>query len=247
MLGRPSTYPCAVTDCCSTDPKAIGRAFRWVRARQEPGQQMLLWVPQKNAIDDNPELEAISRLPGVSVGTSRGRSAPGWREGPVLGMWAYTEDLAKIPFGRPTALCIVPWDSDRLEGWVRAVDAEVLGDGHDWQSLSWERAGLDPIVARGLDHLTFTINHSNSIRAGYERRDVVSVLLALHDAGFTLPAEALRSQALRYGWEAGNANHLASYCAQIGRGSRPRFPGRAVLRPDIVDLWRNDVLSAGSV
>lgn len=247
MIEQSNNYPCAVTDSSSTDPSAIGRALRWVRAHRHTGQLVLLWVPQKNTIDNNPEVEAISRLPDVVTGTSRGRSAPGWREGPVLGMWMYTEDLARMPYGRPTALCMVPWAPERLEGWVRAVDAEVLGDGRDWQSLSWEGAGFDPVVARGLEILTATINHSNSIRAGYERRDAVSVLLALHDAKFALPAEALRSWALRHGWEAQNANHLADYCAQIERGSRPRFPGRAVLRPDIVDLWRNDVLSAGSI
>lgn len=247
MLGQPRTYPCAVTDSSSTDPKAIARAFHWVHTRRKPGQQILLWVPQKNAIDDNPDVEAISRLPDVVTGTSRGRSAPGWREGPVLGMWMYTDDLAQMPYGRPTALCIVPSLPDRLEGWVRAVDAELLGGGRDWQSPSWDGAGLDPVVARGLESLTSTINHSNSIRAGYERRDVVSALLALHDAGFALPAEALQSAALRHGWEAQNANHLADYCGQINRGSRPRFPGPAALRPDIVDLWRNDALSAGSI
>ncbi|AMY20309.1 MULTISPECIES: hypothetical protein [Nocardiaceae] len=89
--------------------------------------------------------------------------------------------------------------------------------------------------------MTLVINHSNTIKAGYEKRDVVGVLLALRDAGYSLPAEGVRSWAIGHGWRAANANHLADYCNQIERGSRPRFTGPAALRPDLVDTWRDEV------
>ncbi|AWG97165.1 MULTISPECIES: hypothetical protein [Rhodococcus] len=241
MFEKQPDYPCAVTNSSSADPTAIERAFRWVRQRKQPGQKILLWTPQKSNIRNDRQVEAISRHPDVLVGTSRGRFSSGWYEGPVLGMWQDTEDLAKMPIGRPTAMCIVPWVPERLAGWVRAVDAEILGDGRDWQLTTSAGQGLDPVVVRGMESITLLINHSNTIKAGYEKRDVVSALLALHDAGYELPAEAIQSWALGHGWRAQNANHLADYCAQINRGSRPRFTGAGALRPDIVALWRDEV------
>lgn len=241
MFEKEHDYPCAVTNSSSGDPTAVALAFRWVRQHKQPGQKILLWTPLKSNIRNDRLVEAISREPDVVVGTSRGRTSSGWYEGPVLGMWQYTEDLAKMPFGRPTAMCIVPWVPERLAGWVRAVDAEILGDGRDWQTDAPQDQTLDPVVVRGLESMTLVINHSNTIKAGYEKRDVVSILLALRDAGYDLPAEEIQSWALGHGWRAKNANDLADYCNQINRGSRPRFTGTAALRPDIVALWRGEV------
>lgn len=241
MFETERDYPCAVTNSSAGDPAAIERAFRWVRQHKQSGQKILLWLPQKSNICNDRQVEVISRQSDVVVGTSRDRFASDWSEGPVLGMWQHTEDLAKMPIGQPTAMCIVPWVSKRLAGWVRAVDAEILGDGRDWQLSAPEGLDLDPVVVRGLESVTLVINHGNTIKAGYEKRDVVSALLALHDAGYDLPPEAVQSWALGNGWRAENTNHLAEYCDQIARGSRPRFTGAAALRPDIVALWRDEV------
>lgn len=242
MFENEHDYPCAVTNSSAGDSTAIGLAFHWVRQRKQPGQKILLWTPQKSNISHNRQVEAISREPDVVVvGTSRGRNSSGWYEGPVLGMWHDTEDLAKIPIGRPAAMCIVPWVPERLAAWVRAVDAEILGDGRDWQTDT-PAENLDPVVVRGLESMTLIINHSNMIKAGYEKRDVVSILLALHDAGYDLPAEAIHTWALGHGWHAQNANHLTDYCNQINRGSRPRFRGASALRSDIVAVWRNELV-----
>lgn len=67
--------------------------------------------------------------------------------------------------------------------------------------------------------MTLIINHSNTINAGYEKRDVISILLALHDAGYDLPAEAIQAWALGHVWRTQNANHLTDYCTQIKRGA----------------------------
>jgi len=241
MFENERDYPCAVTNSSAGDPTAIGLAFHSVRQRKQPGQKILLWTSQKSNISNNRQVKAISRERDVVVGTSRGRNSSGWSEGPALGMWHDTEDMAKVPLGQPTAMCMVPWISDRLAAWVRAVDAEILGDGRDWQTDTLA-GNLDPVVIHALKSMTLIINHSNTINAGYEKRDVISILLALHDAGYDLPAEAIQAWALGHGWRTQNANHLTDYCTQIKRGGRPRFRGASALRPDIVAVWRNELV-----
>ena len=123
MFEREHDYPCAVTNSSAGDPKAIALAYRWVRQHQQPGQTILLWTPQKSNITRDRQVEAISRQRDVVVGTSRGQYASAGSEGPVLGLWHDTEDFARMPNSRPTAMCTVPWVPKRLAGWVRAVSA----------------------------------------------------------------------------------------------------------------------------
>lgn len=111
--------------------------------------------------------------------------------------------------------------------------------GESWSGSDDQH--LDPVVVRGLEDMTLVVDHRNTIEAGYEKRDVVNILLALHDAGYDLPAEAIRSWALGCGWRPANANHLADYCKQIGSGTRPQLTGSRTLRPDLVDIWRDEV------
>ncbi|MFB9781525.1 hypothetical protein [Rhodococcus baikonurensis] len=117
MFENERDYPCAVTNSSAGDPTAIGLAFHSVRQRKQPGQKILLWTSQKSNISNNRQVKAISRERDVVVGTSRGRNSSDWSEGPALGMWHDTEDMAKVPLGQPTAMCMVPWISDRLAAW----------------------------------------------------------------------------------------------------------------------------------
>ncbi len=49
-----------------------------------------------------------------------------------------------------------------------------------------------PRRRRSLKGLTLTVNHNNTIAAGYEKDTVVSALLALHDASIPMDGEAVQ-------------------------------------------------------
>lgn len=245
MFGRRHDYACAVTNSSARDTTAIAAAYSWVRDRQRPGEQILLWTHLKGNLSHDPLVERIARERDVVVATERDHGAR-WVGGPILGLWMDTEDLAKLPYRQPTAMCIVPWVPSRLAGWVRAVNAEILGDGRDWAVGGSTDRDLDPVVVRGLETMTLLVNQSNTVSAGYEKDVVVAVLLTLHDAGYPLPSAGLQSWALANGWRGGNANELAKYCSRINAGSRPRARRRNLLRPDALSSWRTAVAEAST-
>jgi hypothetical protein len=94
------------------------------------------------------------------------------------------------------ALCVITWNEDAIRPWVSAVRPTVLGDRSAWEDLTPE---LDPVVAEAIKSLTLTVNHNNTISAGFEKDMVVSSLLALHDAGIRMDGEAMQGWTLANG------------------------------------------------
>lgn len=65
---------------------------------------------------------------------------------------------------------------------------------------------------------------------GFEKEQVVGVLLMLHDAGILLGADVMQGWALTNGWSGKNPGRLSVYARDINAGKRPRT--RSVLRAD---------------
>jgi hypothetical protein len=92
------------------------------------------------------------------------------------------------------------------------------------------------VVLEAMKSLTLTINHNNTISAGFEKDAVVSTLLALHDAHIPIDGEAMQAWALTHGWSGKNPQRLATYVQDVGAGKRPCC-SRA-LRADYIDHLR---------
>jgi hypothetical protein len=133
-------------------------------------------------------------------------------------------------------LCIITWNADRIRPWVTQMRPDILGDGSDWEDLTPE---LDPVVIEAMKSLTLTINHNNTIAAGYEKDDVVSVLRALHDAGIPMDGDAMQGWALAHGWSGKNPAQLAKYVKEIDSGKRPRC--NRVIRSNYIEHPREGV------
>lgn len=135
--------------------------------------------------------------------------------------WPHPTDISEFlryNSHQVTALCVIAWGEDELLSWVSAARPELLG-----KTTSWDMGDqLDPVVEAAMRNVTESINHNNTITGGYDKDDVVSALLALHDAGYTLDAKALEGWAVANGWSGRNPAHLADYAQRIMRGSRPR-------------------------
>lgn len=138
------------------------------------------------------------------------------------------------------ALCVITWYDDGIRPWVTATKATVLGDGSAWEGLSPD---LDPVVVEALKGLTLTINHNNTISAGFEKDQVVSVLLALRDARTPMDGEAMQGWALANGWSGKNPRRLAEYVRDINAGKRPR--SKSAIRADYVDVLRERFETGG--
>jgi hypothetical protein len=100
----------------------------------------------------------------------------------------------------------------------------------------------DPVVVEAMKSLTLTINHNNTIAAGYEKDDVVGVLLALHDAGIPMDGDAMQGLALAHGWSGKNPALLANYVKDINNGKCPRCS--RVIGAEYVDHLRG-LVAAG--
>lgn len=233
MFHREADYPTAVT---SPDDSGLRAGFRWCVAHMEPGDHVVVWTHLKGNLGNNALLQSfVSGHSDVDHVTARGGAYMS-RPGPVLMAWADPNDVAEFTRGNGNhirALCVVSWVEDRLRPWVSAVKPELLGDTEAWLE---QTPPLDPVVEEGLKSLTLTINHNNTIAAGYEKDDVVSVLLVLHDAGYELDGPALAAWAIAHGWTGRNPAQLEKFVSAINRGSRPRTRRR--IREDYIDYLR---------
>ncbi|MFH9236515.1 hypothetical protein ACH4KO_08490 [Streptomyces anulatus] len=233
MFDRDVTYPCAVA---SYDAEGVGAAIDWCCERMEDGDTLTVWTSLKSNLSNCSELEQlVSRHSNVEHITGRGGGFIRGN-GPVLMAWPDMADIGKLAqYGghHIRALCVITWNEDEIRPWVTAVRPSILGDGSAWEELTPE---LDPVVVEALKSLTLTVNHNNTISAGYEKDMVVTCLLALHDAGIPMDAEAMQGWALAHGWSGKNPERLAKYVEDINAGKRPRC--RPMLRPDYVDSLR---------
>jgi hypothetical protein len=154
--------------------------------------------------------------------------------------WPDMDDIGKlVRYGHGIrAICVITWNADGIRSWVTAMKPDILGDGSDWKTPSAE---LDPIVMEALRSLTLTVNHNNTISAGFEKDQVVGVLLALRDARIPMDADAMQGWALAHGWAGKNPERLAQYVRDINGGKRPRV--RHVLRTDYIDYLRQKLAS----
>jgi len=118
---------------------------------------------------------------------------------------------------------------------------DVLGDGSDWENLSPEP---DPGVVEALKSLTLTVNHNNTISVGFEKDQVVGVLLALHDAHVPIDADAMQGWAPRL--------RLVGQQPRAARRVRPRHqqreasPDPAGVKSDFVNRMRELTTTKGA-
>ena len=229
MFATTNDYPCAVTD---GDDHGLAVGLQWCVDHMEEGDTLTLFVPLKSSLRDSDLLRQWASYRDVDVVTSRGTSFI-HSSGPILAVWPDMDDLGKITRSgnRVRALCVAAWVEEWIRPWVSATQAEVLGDAEAWRDVAPPR--LAPVVLEAMKGLTRTINHNNTISAGFEKDQVVSVLLALCHAGYDLDGEAMQGWALANGWTGGNPQRLAKYVTDINNGKRPR--ARSVLRHDYID------------
>jgi hypothetical protein len=188
MFSSTTDWPKAIA---SHDENGMDTAIAWCVEHLGEGETLTVWTHLKSNLANNNVLDQlVARHSNVQHVTRRGGG--GLRQpGPVLMAWANMDDIADLlRFGanHVTALAVVTWDDEALRPWVAAAAPAILGDPSPWTDLV---VALDPLVAAALDDLTNSINHNNTISGGYEKEDVVSTLLSLHDAEIALNPEAM--------------------------------------------------------
>jgi hypothetical protein len=234
MFDRDVDYPTAVA---SYDDEGVAAAIQWCIQHMEDGDTLSVWTSLKSNLRNCAELERlVQRHRDVEHITGRGHGTPSGT-GPVLMAWADMDDigeLARYSHGI-RALCVITWNEDRIRPWVTATNPDILGDGTVWEGISPDLE-LDPVVLEALKGLTLTVNHNNTISAGFEKDQVVGVLLALRDARISMDADAMQGWALANGWSGKNPERLAQYVRDISGGKRPRT--RSGIRADYVDVLR---------
>ncbi|MCE7010025.1 hypothetical protein LWC34_45545 [Kibdelosporangium philippinense] len=231
MFDRDVNYPTAVA---SYDDEGVDAAIDWCCEHLEDGDILTVWTSLKSNLRNCSQLEQlVVRHSNVEHVTGRGGGFVHGR-GPVLMAWADMDDIGKLTrYGgqRIRALCVITWNDDAIRPWVSAVRPTVLGDDSAWKDLT---PALDPVVVEAMKRLTQTVNHNNTISAGFEKDMVVSTLLALHDAEVRMDGEAIQGWALANGWSGKNPERLAQYVKDINAGKRPRC--RRVLRADYIEV-----------
>lgn len=239
MFDHDADYPTAVA---SYDDEGIAAAIEWSAGHLHDGDTLSMWTSVKSNLPNCAELEQfVQRHRDVVHITGRGGGMPAG-SGPVLMAWPDMDDIGELArFSRGIrALCVITWNADRIRPWVTAMKPDILGDGSDWENLTPEP---DPVVIEALKSLTLTVNHNNTISAGFEKDQVVTALLALHDAHVPMDADAMQGWALAHGWSGKNPERLAQYVRDINSGKRPW--AKQMLNPGFVDRMRERAMANG--
>lgn len=233
VFDRERYYPTAVA---SYDEHGVDAAIEWCIEHMQEDDTLTVWTSLKSNLSNCRKLERlVDRHSNVEHVTGRG-GAFVRGNGPVLMAWADMDDIGKLVQNGGhgiRALCVIAWNENGIRPWVSAVHPTVLGDASAWDELTPE---LDPIIVEALKGLTLTVNHKNTIAAGFEKDMVVSALLALHDARIPMRSESVQGWVIANGWSGKNPQHLAKYVNDIHAGKRPRSSW--VLRPDYIDTLR---------
>ncbi len=236
MLDRSTDYPTAVA---SYADEGVDAAIDWCCEHLEDGDTLTVWTSLKSNLQDCLRLEQlVVQHSNVEHVTRRG-GAFVRGNGPVLMAWAGMDDIGDlIQFNnhKIRALCIITGDEDAIRPWVSAVRPAILVDASAWEDLTPD---LDPVVVEAMKDLIQMVNRGNTISAGTDKEIVVSILLALHDAGVSMDGEMMQGWALANGWSGTNPAHLARYVEGINAGGRPR--SNRVIRADYVDQLRRQV------
>lgn len=230
MFDRDVDYPTAVA---SYDDEGVAAAIKWCIQHMEDGDTLSVWTSLKSNLENCAELERlVQRHRDVEHITGRGRGMPSGA-GPILMAWADMDDIGKlVRYSHGIrALCVITWNEHGIRPWVTAMKPDILGDGSAWEDLSSDLE-LDPVVVEALKGLTQTMNHNNTISAGFEKDQVVGVLLALRDARIPMDADSMQGWVLANGWSGKNPERLAQYVRDINGGKRPR--SRSAIRADYV-------------
>ena len=178
MFDLTTDYPKAVA---SYDDEGLDAAIEWCVGHAADGDVVSVWTSLVSNLKNCTKLERfVNRYSDVEHVTGRGFSMPS--PGPVLMAWPRMDGIGELLRFAPRirALCVLTWDEDEIRPWVTAAQPEILGDGSAWDKL---KDPLDPVVLEALKSVTLTINLNNTIKAGYEKDDVVGVLRALYESG----------------------------------------------------------------
>lgn len=240
MFDHDVDYPTAVA---SSDDEGVAAAIEWSVRHLQDGETLSVWTSLKSNLRNCTELEKlVRRHRDVEHITGRGGTMPAG-PGPVLMAWADMDDIGELVRSSRgiRSLCVITGNEDAIRPWVTALKPDILGDGSAWEDLCPD---LDPVVVEALKGLTRTVNHNNTISAGFEKDQVVGVLLALRDARVPLDADAMQGWALAHGWSDKNPARLAQYVHDINAGKRPRT--RSVIRAGYVDMLRERIESGSA-
>lgn len=241
MFDRTVQYPCAVA---SHDEAGVSAAIQWCLRHMQEGDTLTVWTALKSNLKNHRRLdELVAKYSDVHHVTGRGGGFI-TGTGPVLMAWPRMDEIAKLVQGSADqirGLCVISGYKDWIRPWVTATQPEILGDGSAWVTKT---PALHPVVAAALDDLTHTINHNNTIAAGFEKDQVVGVLLALHGSGYELHGRSMEGWALAHGWSGENPRKLGEYANAISAGHRPR--AREVINRHYIELLRRQVTEAES-
>jgi hypothetical protein len=234
VFDRDVDFPTAIA---SYDDAGVDEAIEWCLQYMQDGDTFSVWTSLKSNLRNSSKLNSfVNRYSNVEHITGRGGGSV-YTDGPVLMAWADMDDIGKlVQYGSRhiRALCVITWGEDRIRPWVTVMQPTILGDGSAWEDNL--TPGLEPVVMEALKSMTLTINHNNTISAGFEKDIVVGALLALRAARIPMDGEAMQGWALANGWSGKNPQRLAKYVDDINAGKRPKSSYRH--GPEYVDRLR---------
>lgn len=226
MFANMISCPIAVTHTPSDPEDCYDKAVKWAFDRMEEGQSLTVWTVQKNTVYGNSYLEDLLGYRGVRHITERG-SFGVTADGPVVAFYPRRDEIAAFNTARGmTALSVVTW-THPLNVWAAEVGAEILVEDDPSREIDWDMPSeyaelIVPEAREELESLTRRINISNTISAGFEKRDAVRALRSMRQRGILPDPKAAVEWTAAHGWERDNPKKFGEMVEKVAAGRNLR-------------------------
>lgn len=225
------TYPAGITSPeLGQYDEAIRAALRWV-IEHDSDHRILVSVADKQALAASGLLTQLNSRNKIKIDTRNRRPRRSWN-GPVVGAAVNSYDLDRLPFHGATVVCLTSWGVNydapktidapmaKLRPWVVGTGAVGVGGQVAWSDGLDSDGTLSEDEADIIESGTSFLNFANSLRSGFEKRDLVNALRRLHQHSDGINLDALQAWAWSQGWGGHHIADLMEFAGKINAGKK---------------------------
>jgi hypothetical protein len=152
-------------------------------------------------------------------------------------VWTRDKSLDKLDTTGAAAICAAPWVPDNIEGWKTNWNPVDVRTG---TAVGADSTVHNPVVAKGLEHLTCRVNLSTGLAHPSDRSAAIELFRLFVRGGEGFNPDQVRAWAVRHGWRPDDARDLADVAHKIQEGRKLKAAPGGGWREDYLDRLREE-------
>lgn len=163
---------------------------------------------------------------------------PSAYEGPILAVWTRDKSLDKLDTTGAAAICAAPWNPDNIADWKANWNPIDVRTG---QAAGSDTTVSNPVVSKGLEHLTDRVNLGTGLTHPSDRSSAIQLFQLFVQGGEAYIADEIRAWAVRQGWQPEDARELAEVADKVQQGRKLKSESGRQWRDDYLERLRREV------